>query len=120
MAEIFELFQQAMTNGSRSTALKPLGWALGILIFGLISASRTGVSAAIITALAVLTTLTVLLYLAAYIYFMFKNPDALRSEKYAIQKLAIEKRLVGDSAIGIISVENLPIATTQPHQQLKE
>jgi hypothetical protein len=34
---------------------------------------------------------------------MINDPDALRSERYTLQKLAIEHHLIGDSATGILS-----------------
>ncbi|ENG7518035.1 hypothetical protein ABVD55_001180 [Vibrio harveyi] len=52
--------------------------------------------------LATLTVVSVILYVFAYIYFMFKNPDALRSEKFNIEKMAIQKGIVGDSQLGVI------------------
>jgi hypothetical protein len=45
--------------------------------------------------------LTVLLYLGAYLYCLCKDPDALRSEKYLITKLAIKKGY-GDSFTGLL------------------
>ena len=100
-----------MSQGGRSTALKPLGWALAIQIVGLIGASRAGLDSRIIYMLAIFTGLTLILYLAAYIFFMFTDRDALRSETYVIQKLAIEKRLVGDSTTGLIKADELPPIT---------
>ena len=41
------------------------------------------------------------LLMVAYVFFMVKAPDALRSEKYSILKTAMEKRLVGDSLTGL-------------------
>lgn len=45
-----------------------------------------------------------LLYLGAYIYCLATDKDALRSETYTIQKMAIEKGFVGDSLIGVLTV----------------
>ncbi|MDE0334385.1 MAG: hypothetical protein OXI64_05455 [Defluviicoccus sp.] len=39
-------------------------------------------------------------YLGSYFYLMFTDRDALRSERYSIQKLAIEKGLYGDNLTG--------------------
>lgn len=49
--------------------------------------------------------LTMTLYLCAYLYFMFTDKDALRSETYSIQKLAIERGLRGDDLHGVIQVD---------------
>jgi hypothetical protein len=48
-----------------------------------------------------ITIMASILYLVAYVYFMFKDREALRSEKYSIQRLAIEKGLIGDSLYGL-------------------
>lgn len=50
---------------------------------------------------AVLTAMTALSYLFAYIYCLFTDKEALRSETYSIQKLAIEKGFV-------VGVQRLP------------
>jgi hypothetical protein len=75
------LFEQAIAHGSRSTALKPLGWLLGILIFGLLGAPRAGLGMWVIVGFAIFTALAAFLYLGAYVYFMCKDRDALRSER---------------------------------------
>ena len=47
----------------------------------------------------------VIVYILAYIHLLFHDRDALRSEKYSLQKLAIERGLVGDSETGIIDID---------------
>jgi hypothetical protein len=107
--EMFRQFlEQANASGSRSTALKPLGWLLGILMFGLLGGAQVGLPLWALVVLAVFVCLAGLLYLGAYLYFMMKNPDALRSEQYAINKLAIEKQLVGDNVQGVMTADHLP------------
>jgi hypothetical protein len=56
------------------------------------------------------TGLSVLLYLIAYIVLMVRDPYALRSERYSIQKMAIEKGLIGDDLHGLLE----PIEETTP------
>jgi hypothetical protein len=46
----------------------------------------------------------VLLLIASCVFFMFKDPDALRSERYSLVKTAIERRLVGDNLTGLREV----------------
>lgn len=46
--------------------------------------------------------LFLLLYASSYIFFALTDPDALRSEKYKLQKMAIEQGLYGDSGIGLL------------------
>ena len=57
----------------------------------------------------ILSAVAIVTYIAAYIYFMFKDPNALRSENYLIQQLAIEKAFVGDSEAGYIQTEGLTV-----------
>jgi hypothetical protein len=54
---------------------------------------------------AVLLCAVVLLGMAAYCYFMFKNPEMLRTEEYSLDRLKIEKGYMGDSDHGIVVVE---------------
>ncbi len=58
------------------------------------------------------------MYLAAYIFFMIRSPDALRSEKFTLSKLAIEHSAKGDNLSGLIEPGNakqlpLPSVTKQ-------
>jgi len=49
-------------------------------------------------------TLTGLLYLGTFVYCLLKGKDdLLRSESYSIQRLAIEKGMIGDSRVGLFS-----------------
>jgi len=54
-----------------------------------------------------LTTVAVAGYLIAYFYLMIKDRDALRSERYSIQKLAIEKGIVGDDISGVLQIDEI-------------
>jgi len=109
MASIRALLQQASAEGSRSTALKPLGWLVGMLCaasIALFSFSNPIPPWVGITFVA-LTTVAVAGYLIAYFYLMIKDRDALRSERYSIQKLAIEKGIVGDDISGVLQIDEI-------------
>ena len=54
--------------------------------------------------LALFLGLCVVLFVGAYIYLLINNPDALRSETYTLQKIALEKGLFGDSISGTIDI----------------
>ena len=47
-----------------------------------------------------MAVLTLVVLFVAYIFFMARDPDALRSETYVLKKIAIEKGLIGDSTLG--------------------
>ncbi len=93
-------------QGSRSTALKALLYLDAISFVGISSVSAAGAAIWVQVFLACLLTMSFVSTLAAYFYFMFKDPDALRSEKFAIDKLSIEKGIVGDSISGLSRVSS--------------
>jgi len=111
---------QASSSGSRSTALQPLGWLSGILTSGLVVAASWGAPEWALITLSVLLVVTVSIYLISYIFYAIKNPDALRSEKYTLSKMAIEKNLIGDDKSGLIEVgeyENPPVSPALPNKK---
>ncbi len=76
-----------LTSGTVATVhAKAPGWVIGLFAAG------AGIS--------------VVLYLFAYLYLLFKDKDALRSETYLVQKMAIEKGLFGDSGGSAIEEED--------------
>lgn len=103
---IWSMLHQALASGSRSTVLKPLGWLIGLTLTGAIAAFRFSSSIWFSNTLGALCVLAILLYFVAYIYFGLTDKDALRSEKYSIQKLAIQKGFIGDDQIGYIPLAN--------------
>ncbi len=54
-----------------------------------------------------------LLLAYAYLYFMHKQPDVLRSEHFHLSKMAIERGLVGDSSHGLVDAESLQTSGTK-------
>jgi len=96
------LLQHAATQGSRSTVLRPLGWLLGICVTAVVACVEAKADSWLVMVFAGASVLTVLLYLGAYIYCLIHDREALRTETYSIQKLAIEKGYVGDSITGML------------------
>lgn len=107
MAEIFfqTLLQQAISRGSRSTALQPIIWVMGVFLCGIGISVRYGAPVWLLIALVACIALGLLAFLVAYFYFMFTSPDALRSERYTLSKLAIEKSERGDNIVGVFGKE---------------
>ncbi len=59
-------------------------------------------------------------FIWAYIYFSCKGPDYLRSEKYSLSKLAIEKGMIGDNITGSFTqtlTGNTKALTAAPNPQ---
>ena len=68
--------------------------------------------------LAVLAAIAILFYLGAYVYFASRDPDALRSERYSIQKLAIERGFIGDSTAGNVNLKDIRPDSSEKDQTL--
>jgi hypothetical protein len=49
-------------------------------------------------------------FLAAYVFLLIKNPDALRSEEFSLSKMALEKGLIGDTTSGFVDPRSFPLA----------
>lgn len=98
--------EQATAKGSKSTILKPLGWMMGICISATLTSAHFKLHEWVIYLFAGFSCVTMALYLVAYLYCLFNDRDALRSETYSIQKMAIEKGFVGDDISGRFKVEN--------------
>ena len=105
--ELFRsLLQQATAQGSRANALNPLAWALGIVLSGMLVAARIpNLPTWALTLLGTCAAILVIAYLVAYFYLLFTDRDALRSERFTLSKLAIEKSITGDSLRGFTAIE---------------
>ncbi len=75
-----------------------------MLLIALVWASTKGAPATVQFLLAALLVGFMVLYGVSYVAFGKKDPNLLRSEKFNIEKLAIERGVYGDSAKGIIDV----------------
>jgi hypothetical protein len=92
-----EIFENATSQGYRSNVVKPLmGFLIITFIFTAVFVYLEIILLAYITF--GISALTALIFLSGYIYCLIKNPDLLRSEKYNLEKTAIEKiSIQGDS-----------------------
>lgn len=113
---IKELFERSDTSGSKSTILKPLTWFLSILIGGLLFSIQLNAPIWVTIFFSIVLGVIILLFLFAYIYCLFNDRDALRSEKYSIQKMAIEKGLYGDNLTGTFVTPAISQNTTTVRQ----
>lgn len=93
-----DLLEHATTQGYKSNVIKPLSGMMIIFLIGTVVLSYFNVAYFPIV-LGVLTTICGIGMLFAYFFCLFKNPDLLRSEKYNLEKTAIEKvSITGDSS----------------------
>jgi hypothetical protein len=104
----FELFrsllQQATAEASRSTALKPLGWLVAMLLTSTLASFYYELPFGLGLTLLIISVVAILIYLGAYLYLLRFDRDALRSEKYSLQKIALEKGVFGDSITGSVDL----------------
>ena len=109
-----QFLQHAKTQGSRSNAVTPSAWILATLLGGLAATNAADGPEWLSVTLAGFSGLAVLNFIASYWYFAIKNPDALRSERFTITKLAIEHSAKGDNVVGIVETLDSPLLSPPP------
>ncbi len=96
------LLQQASHDGSRSTVLKPLSVILTVFLSAILLSFAIEAPVWLGITLTVLMIIILILFIYAYLHFMKSDPDSLRSEKYSLQKMQIEKGIYGDDSRGVV------------------
>lgn len=111
MTELMQVFaalkEQMSATLSRSDILTSLKWLVGMLLTATLGLAAVKAPDALIILVAVLLSLSVALFLGAYIFCLVNSPDSLRSEKYSLQKLAIQHALLGDSSAGLFEEDEI-------------
>jgi hypothetical protein len=97
-----QMLEAAKVDGAKSSSLNPLQWLVGICFTGTAGLCYATSSVWIGAGGLLLTAGLCAFYCIAYWRQMKDNPDALRSERYSLSKLAIEKGLVGDNVTDLI------------------
>ena len=108
LAMVATLREQMQAELTRTDALRPLIWPVGGLLLALTTAIAFKAPGWLLVTLAGAAGVMLLAYLCSYGFFAIKDPDALRSEKYILHKMAIEHGLIGNSQIGLHKVDDLP------------
>lgn len=108
--------EQMNATLSRSDVLKPLAWLIGMLATATAVALFARPHEWVLTWLLVLLAGAVILYALSYSVLLFIDRDALRSERYSLQKLALEQGVYGDSVAGIIEQPQTQAVTMLPAQ----
>lgn len=110
MADFMQLVsmlrEQMNATLSRSDVLKPLAWLIGILATATSVLVFAQAPQWLLIVAACILVASILLYEGAYVFCLLKDRDALRSEKYSLNKLAIEHRLIGDSKTGLFEADD--------------
>ena len=116
---IREFLNSMSGNVTRSSCLAPLQWCIGICLFGIALAVNAKAPNWLLIVLSVFTGFTVVAYVFLSIYFGLNQPDNLRSERYTIRKMEIERGMVGDNLKGL-EADGETITTTTPPPRLIE
>lgn len=98
--QITSLLNHATSQGYRTNVVKPL---MGMVIILLVATIALFYFGFIIPAyiIGIFSLICIICFLGCYMYCLFKNPDLLRSEKYNLEKTALEKvSITGDSVNG--------------------
>ncbi len=98
---LHSLLQHSSAKGSKSTAMQPLAWIIGLLLTSSLGVFYIKAPEWIAKIFIALCVIMIILYIGAYLYFMLKNPDALRSESFTLKKMEIQKGIQGDNITGI-------------------
>lgn len=101
---IRSILSSSSASGSKTNIMKPLNWLISILGALVIGGFIYGLPMWMDCILFVCLILVLLYYLFVYTYCLLKDKDALRSERFNVQKMAIEKGILGDSSVGIIDM----------------
>jgi len=101
-----EFLQQAILKGNKSTVLKPLRWLIGLSFSATLILAVSDSATWLLIVFMSLSVISVILFIFAYVFCLLKSPENLRSEKYTIQKMAIERGIIGDDIVGQIEIES--------------
>ena len=98
-------------RGRRSTALAPIIALCAVFVAAGPGLSFSDAANWVMIGWYVILGSLVSLFGGAYIYFMLKRPEMLRSERFVLEKLAIEKSTFGDNLQGHVDM-------SKPHKQI--
>ena len=98
-----QMLEAARVDGAKSSSLNPLQWLVAICFTGTAGLCYATSSPWIAAGGLLLTAGLCTFYCVAYWRQMKDNPNALRSERYSLSKLAMEKGLIGDNLTDLIN-----------------
>lgn len=98
LSEFSALFEHSIAKGSRSTVLNTIAWLIVSLSTFIIISFKYDFDLWIKIILVIFFSISIIIFLFSFLFCLFYHQDALRSEKFVITKLAIEKHLAGDSS----------------------
>lgn len=78
---------------------------MGLLLGAISITAWKNIDSWILIALMIFFGILFITYIGSYIFLLFKDRDALRSESYSLSKMAIEHGLIGDNLTGLMEGE---------------
>ena len=96
-------FENTSAKGARSSALHSLHVSTGVSFAGLMVAIYIDAPEWVVLFIATILAILFLVYIGTYLFLLFNDRDALRSESFTLSKMAIEKGLIGDDLTGLIN-----------------
>ena len=117
---VSSLREQMSANLSRSDVLRPLAWIIGILLTALCMLTFAKAPDWLLVSVAGALGVMIALYAIAYTFCLFKDRDALRSEKYSLNKMAIEHGLLGDATSGLMPESTNPLLSKASEETPKQ
>jgi hypothetical protein len=90
---------------SRTDVLVPLVMLVGMLLIALLILVAEKAASWLVIVMLAIFVVVIFLYGFAYLYCLFRNIDALRSDKFVLAKNAIDRGLLGDSLQGLFDLD---------------
>lgn len=116
------LREQVNATAKRSDVLKPLAWLTGIIATLLAILAISKAPEWLMYWASLLLIALIALYAMSYLFCLFFDRDALRSESFALNKMAIEQKLLGDSTSGLFEAQevsdNKPLIVDQAPKRI--
>lgn len=93
--------EQMRATMSRTDAMRPATFLLLATVLLLLASTQLAALQWAVGYMVAVFSASLVFYGACYVFFMLTGPDALRSERFVLDKLAIEHR-VGDNFTGLV------------------
>ena len=91
---------QSSGKSSRSTALQPLVWLVVVLALTFLGSLRYHAPSWALIAISCVGGIAIVVYLGSYVYLIGHNIDATRSERFVLEKIALQQSRIGDDRVG--------------------
>ena len=96
----FAYLSRANASGSRGTALAPLHTMFALVLAAFLTSIHIMAPRPVLVLFGILCLVAFVLECGAYMYLLRYDRDALRSERFTLEKLRLQKGLMGDSVSG--------------------